>query len=220
MLQELNRLIRRGARWFLRNRREQLDILATIQSFQGKVSELNEHLSVFLPGYDNEIESISDQLILGHVPKALASQIGMMSALYSALDIIEAATLHELPLKKVVGIYFAIGRRLELGWFRDLIKKQTVSNHWEALARAIFRDDLDRLQRALTISIMRQNGHSLDDPNGIIDKWFDRHRGLVKRWEYFISELKAPTELSFTMFAVALRELLDLSQTSLHKTNH
>ncbi len=217
MLQEVNRLVRRGARWFLRNRQEELDISQTIQAFTGKVVEVSETLPHFLPAYDSELAVITQLLIDANVPQDLAYRIGAMSAMFSALDIVEAATVHQFPVEKVAAIYFVIGGRLQLGWFRELIKKQAVGNHWEALARATFRDDLDRLQRSLTVSIMHHDGHTFHDPNGLIDTWFNKHRMLVSRWEYFVNELKNPADVGFTMFAVALRELLDLAETSTHK---
>jgi glutamate dehydrogenase len=213
MLHEVNRLVRRGARWFLRNRREEIKISETIDHFMHPVAEVGEALPRFLMDSGDEIGEMAEGLIQAHVPKELAFEIKRMSAMFSVLDIVEAATLNKFPVEQVATIYYAIGDRMQLGWFRELIKSRPVNNHWEALARAAFRDDLDRQQRNLTISIMLHNGKFLDDPQHLIDHWFKRHRTMINRWEYFITELKTPSEADFTMFAVALRELLDMAQT-------
>jgi glutamate dehydrogenase len=218
MLQEVNRLIRRGARWFLQNKREALSLSHTIATFKDKITEIGEIFPKILPGYDNEIENMTQYLINAHVPKALAYQVGGMSAMYSALDIIEAAQIYQLSIDKIASVYFAVGSRLELGWFRELIKKQPVGNHWEALARATFRDDLDRLQRRLTINII-QYGTTLADSTEPVETWFYKHQLLIKRWEYFLLELKNPGDANFTVFAVALRELFGLTQASREKKN-
>lgn len=217
MLHEVNRLVRRGARWFLRNRREGIKISETIDHFMQPVAEVSEALPRFLMDSDEEIGEMAENLIQANVPKELAFQINRLSAMFSVLDIVEAATLNKFPVVQVAAIYYAVGERMQLGWFRELIKNRPVNNHWEALARAAFRDDLDRQQRNLTISIMLHNGKFLDDPQHLIDVWFKRHRVMVNRWEYFITELKTPSEADFTMFAVALRELLDMAQTGGHK---
>lgn len=218
MLHEVNRLIRRGTRWFLRNRRrESMNIAEIIRYFIPEVSELSAILPGFLVGYGSDMEIVAEQLIKANVPKDFAYRIGCMSAMFSALDIVEAATINKFPVEKVATIYYAVGTRLQLGWFRELIKNHAVSNHWEALARATFRDDLDRQQRNLTVNIMHSNGQALNEPEHLIDAWFGKHHILVSRWEYFATELKNSPEADFTMFAVALRELLDLAQASIHR---
>ena len=98
-----------------------------------------------------------------------------------------------------------------MGWFREQIKKQPIRNHWEAHARAAFRDDCDRQQRNLTISILRQQDISLDNVDGMIQAWLSEHPILVARWETVIEELRTTSEPEFTMFSVALRELIDLA---------
>ena len=219
MLQEVNRLVRRGARWFLRNKREGFDISQTIAYFTPLVAEVSDALPGLLTEDSNEMTEMTNELIAAHVPKELACRIGGMSAMFSALDVVEAAFLNKLPIKVVSAIYFAIGTTLQLGWFREVIKKRPVMNHWEALARATFRDDLDRQQRSLTINILRHNGQTINDPKALIDKWLAKHQVLVTRWEYFITELRNSPDPDFTMFAVALRELLDMGQASTSKMN-
>lgn len=216
MLHEVNRLVRRGARWFLRNRREGINITETIQDFIQGVEEVSVALPRILVGIGSEMETMADSLMQSNVPKELAYRIGGMSAMFSALDIVEAAAINKFPIEQVISIYYNIGHRMQLGWFRELIKSHVVSSHWEALARAAFRDDLDRQQRKLTVSILKQNGKSIQegitDPQGLIEVWFKKHQLLTRRWEYFINELKATPEADFTMFAVALRELLDMTR--------
>lgn len=214
MLQEVNRLIRRGARWLLRNRRAGFSIEETIQFFTPQVAQISTILSKVAL---DSMQEMANSLIESSVPEPLAYRIGGMSVMFSALDIIEAATLNKYPIEQVAAIYFAIGRKLELGWFRELIKKHSISNHWEALARASFRDDLDRQQRNLTIGIMNQNGSDLNDAEGLITLWLKRHPILARRWEYFLTELKSTPDADFTMFAVALQELLDMAQAGRRK---
>jgi glutamate dehydrogenase len=220
MIQEVNRLVRRGARWFLRNRREGINIAETIKNFAPKVLEVSEALPKILSGHDSNMDIMVGSLMEAKVPEELAYKISGMSAMFSALDIVEAATINKLPVEHVAMLYYSIGNRLQLGWFRELIKKHSVSNHWEALARATFRDDLDRQQRNLTISIMPQNGRTPAEIEILIDKWLVKHEALVNRWEYFIAELKNSPDVDFTMFAVALRELLDMAQASNYKSKN
>lgn len=221
MLQEVNRLVRRGARWILRNRRGGIHIAETIAHFASGVAEVSEALLKLLMEQGSDMQVMAKTLIEANVPKELANRIACMSAMFSSLDIVEAATIDKAPVAQVAAIYYAVGDRLQLGWFRELIKKHVISSHWEALARASFRDDLDRQQRNLTINIMHHNGEGLKDPSALINQWLKKHQSLVRRWEYFVNELKNTPEADFTMFAVALRELYDLAQGSIRKVkNH
>lgn len=212
MLHEVNRLIRRGVRWFLRNRGSNLPILETIEHFETPVKQISNILPSLITGQGEEIDTFTQDLVDNKVPHSLAQKIGGMPAMFSALDIVEAAITHKFPIEQVASVYFAIGNRLHLGWFRELIKKHAITNHWEALARASFRDDLDRQQRNLAIRILKSNGKKYKDIDALIDHWLKRHVLLVDRWEYFVAELKNTPEADFTMFSVALRELLDMSQ--------
>lgn len=229
MIHEVNRLIRRGARWILKNRREGISIPDLIEYFMRNIEELSDALPLLLAKTDTEIEEMSKNLMEAHVPPDLAWVISGIPAMFSAMDIVEAATIYKFSLADVAYVFYEVGNRMQLGWFRTLIKSHSVNNHWEALARAAFRDDLDRQQRNLAVSILR-SGAKLSDktldklgdpqaggPKALVDYWFKRHKAMIERWAYFISELKNTPEADFTMFAVALRELLDMAQTSTHK---
>lgn len=212
MVQEVNRLVRRGTRWFLRNRRPGFNIKETIEYFKPKIREVSAVLLNITITVETEvINDFLTELLNAHVPEALAYRIAGMSGMFSALDIVEADTTRTLTVQQLAGVYYRVGARLKLGWFREQIKKQPIRNHWEAHARAAFRDDCDRQQRNLTISILRQQDISLDNVDGMIQAWLSEHPILVARWETVIEELRTTSEPEFTMFSVALRELIDLA---------
>jgi glutamate dehydrogenase len=136
-----------------------------------------------------------------------------MNMMCSALDIVDAAQKYELSLEPLAAVYFNIGSRLDLGWFREQIKMHPVTNHWDALARSAFRDDLDRQQRNLAIGVMQMEG-DVADVEIKIDAWLDHNQVLVKRWMQMVNEIKSHANRNFTMYSVALRELLELAQAS------
>lgn len=217
MLQEVNRLVRRGTRWFLRNRRTGLNISDNIKQFSSMVIRIADVLPNLLEGSEYDLETTAKNYIEVKVPNGLAYRIAGMTAMFSALDIVEAAIKEKFEVEQVAALYYALGTQLDLGWFRGMIKKHPISNHWEALARAAFRDDLDREQRNLAVAIMHQSGADLKNIPNLIEIWLKKNRGLVARWKYFVSELKNTPEADFTMFSVALRELLDMAQITTQK---
>ncbi len=84
------------------------------------------------------------------------------------------------------------------------INNQPVDNHWQALARASFREELDWQQRQLTISVIQ---NTASQPEECVRQWIDQHPVPIKRWESVLTEFKIGTVHEFAKFAVALREL-------------
>lgn len=214
MLMVVVRLIRRTTRWFLRNRRVGIDVDACVKSFKPYVQELTAHIADVLAGEELEklFESTSHYENHG-VPHALAMRVASCRALVSALDIVEASLINHLPVQEVAKIYFALGAYLELDWFRAKISAHDVNNNWDALARAACRDDVDRQQRSITESILQHNKQQ-ENHELALKAWAETVEMLVTRWRFMLADLKATTSEEFTMYAVALRELLDLAQSS------
>jgi glutamate dehydrogenase len=214
MLMAVVRLIRRTSRWFLRNRRVGIDVAVCISSFKPFVTELTDHIADVLAGEELEKLFESTSHFENHgVPHALAMRVASCRALVSALDIVEAALSNQLPVQDVAKIYFALGAYLELDWFRAKISAHEVNNNWDALARAACRDDVDRQQRSITESILQHTKYQ-ESTDLALKAWGETVEMLVTRWRFMLADLKATTSQEFTMYAVALRELLDLAQSS------
>src|SRR5690606_33812076 len=115
------------------------------------------------------------------VPKSLASTISGCQALFTALDIVEASSKYNIELLAVAKTYYLVGDRLELNWLRELMNSYVVESQWDELARAGFRDDLDRAQRKLTTNILTMNLPDVKD-NSIEDKinvWISHCQFLI-----------------------------------------
>jgi glutamate dehydrogenase len=214
MLHELNRLVRRGTRWFLRHRVGTLNVAEAVAHFSPKMELVREGLRHALQGTENEyLLEFAKELMEENVPEEIALITAHMSAMFSALDIVDAASLHQLPVENVTITYYAVGSRLELGWFREQIKLHPVANHWDSLARAAIRDDLDRQQRNLTVAVMMMQ-QDVDDVEAQIDAWMAQHKVPIERWKHMIADLKSMPKREFTMYSVALRELMELANIS------
>ncbi|WP_297530582.1 NAD-glutamate dehydrogenase [Thalassolituus sp.] len=216
MMAELMRLVRRATRWFLRNRRVAVDIASEVERFGTAVQHIAHNLSSTLKGdalkrWQQEFDKRREQ----GVPETLAAFTAGAGELYSSLGIIEAAAQSDCPVERVTQAYFGVGDHLSLNWFLRQINDLPTSNHWEAMARESFRDDLDWQQRSLTVGILK--GHSDEtDLELAIEHWEKEQDILVERWGRMLEDLKSIEQTSFPMIAVALRELLDLAQASRH----
>lgn len=214
MMVLLVRLIRRASRWFLRNRRGNMNIQETIDAFRPHVATLFDNIADLLAG--EELEKLFENTKMledAGVSHQLALRVASCRSMISALDIIESSIASKIPLQTVSKVYFALGARLELDWFRARIAAHDVNNNWDALARAACRDDIDRQQRSLTDSVMEYCAVA-DNTEDALNAWEADMQGLVTRWRQMITDLRASTSEEFTMYAVALRELLDLAMAS------
>jgi glutamate dehydrogenase len=216
LMNDLSRLIRRAVRWLLRNRRAELSIQSHMERFADNVWMITSDLPEYLGEHAREEwKRRHDELVAEGLPEELASVASGTNYLYSSLGIIEAHEATGMPLKTVANLYYDLGDKLDLNWFARAIANLVPASHWQALARESFREDLDWQQRALTTGVLRIAGKP-DDVGVCVDGWMRRHESLVHRWKSMLTELKGVREPEYAMFSVALRELLDLAQTTMH----
>lgn len=210
MMLQIYYLIRRTTRWILRNRKHDLQIQKTIDDFIGPIHELTENLPNFLTSLDKEHREADVQrhLDLG-VPKALAKSMADCNTLFTSLDIVEAAKKHHLKISDIAYVYYALGNRLELNWLREQMNFYPMDNQWDELARSGYRDDLDYVQRKLSVSVLllkTKKSLTLDE---MIDTWLGENKLLIERWQNLFADIKSSTNVGFVSFSVVLRELSD-----------
>ncbi|MDO6426901.1 NAD-glutamate dehydrogenase [Thalassotalea sp. 1_MG-2023] len=211
MLFQLRRTVRRATRWFLRHRNKSMDIAQTIEFFRSTFDVMSENLNDFL--IEDEVEMlkrVENDLVNAGAPKNVARRISQLSTLFSAMDLADLIEQDGRPISLISHLYFKLGARLDLHWFLDQINKQPVSNHWQALARASFREELDWQQRALTGVILRTD-EQCEDVETLLDSWFDAYEQPLSRWQHILDDFRIGQTHEFAKFSVALRELMLLS---------
>jgi len=214
MIYQTQRMVRRCTRWFLRHRRKNLQISEGIEYFKDGVVELQKNISKALEKKENEgIRKNIDAWVQQGVPKKLAERVCYLSTMFSALDIVEMAKLTGLKISIVAEVYFKLGAKLELHWFLEQINLQPVDNHWQAFARASFREDLDWQQRSLTVAVLHMSNKKATAEERIIN-WIIENADLLTRWQTMLADFRSSSRHEFAKFSVALRELLILVQSS------
>lgn len=209
------RLMRRVTRWFLRSQRMRLNISKAVKLYGPGVEELKKAIpTIYSEGNLAQYKEQYQHYIDLGVDEAFAHELTITRALFSAMDIIEVAHKLELSVTQVAQAYFAIGEFLDLGWIRSQVIVHPTENNWESLSREALRDDLDWQQRQLTVGIISLDEKKKDSMKSFAH-WAENHTTLIERWRHILADLRSSQSLNYTMFFVAIRELLDLTQTTL-----
>lgn len=134
-------------------------------------------------------------LVKEGVTEDIAINVVDMSTLFSALDIAQIAEIETKPVALVAQTYFKLGAKVDLHWFLDQITAQPVANHWQALARAAFREELDWQQRSLS-SVVLRTCTEMCDADSIIAQWIETNEGLLGRWFQMLADFKISKVMS------------------------
>ena len=213
MLLEARKLVERATRWLVRSRPRPLDIAAEIARFAPGAALLAETLQGVLHGADRAaLQQAAHRYVGAGVPDELATRVAGLGALFSALDIVEAADATGAPLEEVAAVYHAIGARLQLQWLRDEITRLPRDNRWQTLARAALRDELYGVHSALTREALETGEPGLD-PEARTELWNAQNRPSVDRALQVLSDIRMGGLSSLETLSVALREVRNLIQS-------
>ena len=211
MLDSLRRTMRRASRWYLRHGNKSLSIQESIDSYASTFDDLFNNIQDYLVESEyKQLEEARLKLINDGVPEDIAYRVASLSNMFPCMDLAQVAEADKRDIKLVSNLYFKLGSKLELHWFLAQIDKQTVSNHWQALARASYREELDWQQRSIT-SVLLASAPDNQDAESILKNWMDNNQTLLDRWYHMMSEFRTSTTHEFAKFSVALRELMLLS---------
>lgn len=211
MLHQMRRTVRRAARWFLRHRNKQMGLAETIEHYKAHFDKVSLNVGEYLVAEEREqLEHAKMDFEREGVPSHIASYVAQLSSIFSIMDIADVAVSTERDVTQVATLYFRLGSEMGLHWFLDQITNQPVGNHWQALARASYREELDWQQRALTAAVLHFNA-SNEDIDVMYDEWRESFDHILGRWEHMIAEFKTTDSHEFAKFSVALRELMLLS---------
>ncbi|HBI22070.1 MAG TPA: NAD-glutamate dehydrogenase, partial [Legionella sp.] len=209
------RLLRRISRWLLRRQRARLDMSQAVKLYLPGVQQLKNAMpAVLSEGTRAEYDLSFEEYRAMGIPDSLAHELITTRGLFFVMDIIAISHKLNMNIPEAAKAYFGVGEFLELAWIRTQIITHTTESHWEALSRESLRDDLDWQQRQLTASIL-SSGNTNKGFDICLSEWAESHASLIERWQLLLKNLRSSAVLTYTMFFVAIRELLDLTQTTI-----
>jgi glutamate dehydrogenase len=161
--------------------------------------------------YKQKLKSLEEK----GVRDDLAHEICSADFLYPATSLIEISQSTGEKLQVVADVYYSLGELLKLNWLGTMINQLPVSNYWQALARETYLDDLSWQQRALTCNVVNTKSLSGSGKTKVA-RWNEKHAATIARATNMLILLQAENNPDYSMFSVALRELLNLSHSTAH----
>ncbi len=213
LLSNIRQWLRRLTKWLLRNHVTKLPVMEIVSCYQEDVDQIIYQIDQFLVPQEVEEQQIRSQVWqeVG-VPPVISDFVARLPSLYSCFDIVNVVKETGYSIESAAKLYFALGDRLSLHWFLNQINQKAVNNHWQALARASFREDLDWQQRQLTIQVLKsQCNADIKDVSQVIECWIESHQEAVVRWQNTLDAFKVGAPHEFAKFSVAMRELMLLN---------
>ena len=219
VLSRLARLMRRVTRWLLRNRRGQLSF-AEIPALRDEIDAVRDMLPAKLPQPITEkFRSRCTELVAAGIPEEQAQ--GFISCEYipAAITFVDVSRSSRADLGQVMDYYYGVNEALELHWLVRTLNQLAVANHWQALARETYLDELAGLQRKFCANVV---GHALaakadrgKAPEELvqagIEDWMQQHASSIQRSKELMSQLRAESQQDYAVYAVILRELQNLA---------
>jgi glutamate dehydrogenase len=207
LLHHVRQLMNLATRWFLNHRRLENGIANNIDHYSQSIIKLEELVPGLMAGVTKEyLNKIVTQFVNIGLLADTAKKIAATRAMYTILNTVEVATQNKFDLARAAEVYFTIGSKFSLVWFRDQIGSDSREGHWNSMARLSLRDELDNLQRRLTIVILNNDQKGLNAEELIV-YWLEQNLPLKQRWEQLLEMLLSSSTIDYTIFFIALKEL-------------
>ncbi len=210
LLISMMRRVRRGTRWFLRNRRDCLNLTNDVPLFAKHVASVIKET----PNVLNHKERLAwnekcDRFEKLGLKNDWVNLMAMPGYLFSGLGVAEAAVEKDSDVESAVEMYHLLGDKLGLYWFAIAVTNVKVENHWQAKARESFIDDIDKALRVMSVSLLSLAGkkYQLEEA---LQLWMQEYSTVVSRWRTMATELESNVANDFAVFSVAMGELNDL----------
>lgn len=207
------RLVERATRWMLNNRRQPLDIAATIEFFHDRVNLVWDSLPKPLRGEDLAwFESVYQELAAAGVPDTLANRIAGLSSTFPTLDIVQVADRSGGEVTEVAELYYDLADRLQITHLLDRIIELPRTDRWSSMARAAIREDLFAAHAALTADILAC-GPEGAAPEERYEAWAELNSTLLSRAKTTLDDIRGSDNYELSSLSVAMRVIRTLLRT-------
>ncbi|MEY9965738.1 glutamate dehydrogenase [Streptacidiphilus sp. MAP12-16] len=207
------RLVERATRWLLNNRRQPLDITATIADFRDRCNEVWGMLPDLLRGSDREwFDSVYAELASAGVPVPLAVRVAGLSSAFPTMDIVEVADRTGEDVRTVADVYYSLADRLQITDLLDRIIELPRGDRWQSMARAAIREDLFAAHAVLAADLLGY-GKPGATPEERFEAWVQTNATLVNRARATLDDIRGAESFDLANLSVAMRVIRTLLRT-------
>ena len=142
---------------------------------------------------------------------------GFISCEYipAAITFVEVSRDTQAELAQVMDYYYEVNEALELHWLVRVLNQLPVANHWQALARETYLDELAGLQRNFCHNVVNYMKEPKDvTVTASVAHWMERHESSITRSQELMSRLSADSQQDYAVYPVLLRELKNLADAT------
>ncbi|HKT73260.1 MAG TPA: NAD-glutamate dehydrogenase [Steroidobacteraceae bacterium] len=207
---QASRLVRHVTYWLLAHRRKGLQVDSAVAEFRKGVLQLEAQIGNLLTGLERDrFESIRGQHLEAGVPPELASRIASLGIQNAALDIVETATEHRVPVVHAAQVYFELGARIGLDWLREQIEQLPVDGTWQAVARTALRDGAMRTHRKLAQRVLARARKG--NAPAQVEAWIEARGEDFAHWQRTLTDMRGGGTSDFASLSVGVESVRKLA---------
>jgi glutamate dehydrogenase len=196
---EINKLLRRGVSWFLRNFSGKIEITNLIRKYKSAALLVAYNIDKFLVGEAKEKYEVRlEKYVNANVQKEIASLVAKLDVLISALDITLLSEKVQIDHFKIAKSYFEIGEAFHLDYLRKVCENLLTNAYWNRLAIQSLKDDLYYNQSRLSALLKNVDN---------IKSWIAENPEKIRIYNEFLANIKSKEEVNLNMVILAVKKL-------------
>ena len=209
----VRRLLDRGARWLVQNRRVPLDVHGEIKRLRSGVSALLPRITELLRGSEVDgMREYAGRLITKGVPEELADRVVGLMYGFGLIDVVDVADKLGRDFESVADVYFTITAHFQADEVLTKISALSRQDRWQTLARMALRYDLYAAMAALTSEVMTSTDADLSASDRV-SQWEGDNAATLSRVNSAMDEF-AGSDADLAALSVLLRQIRTLVQAS------
>ncbi|CAM3388446.1 NAD-glutamate dehydrogenase [Stackebrandtia soli] len=209
----VRRLLDRGVRWLIQNRKLPLDVSAEIERYKSGLAEMLPRIADTLQGSDRDgLGEYAGKLVDKGVPEDLAVRVAGLMYGFGLVDVVEVSHVADVDVEVAADVYYTMAARFGADSILNKISALPRDDRWQTLARMALRYDLYSTLAALTAQILVSTSAE-DSAVERVQTWqIDNETSLARVLGSMEEFATASPDLA--SLSVLLRQIRTLAQTA------
>ncbi|MDX2050495.1 MAG: NAD-glutamate dehydrogenase [Rickettsiaceae bacterium] len=199
---DLNKVMRRGISWMIRNLDHPMKIEESIQKYKDSVLAISNMLTINLSGKaKDKFENKYQRYIDCGLSASLAAKSATLDSLISSFDIAFISHNTGVDIEVICAAYFKVANIYNIDFLRRSCDKLVSESFWQRLSLESIKDDLYDKQRRLMSLIIKDNMIKN------VEEWHKKNRSISNIFSEFVENLKIQENIDISMIILANKKL-------------